>query len=127
MLYTNGDRFAGHFHKNLAHGSGAYFWSETGSVYCGEWSAGERRGRGSFLFGPRRRHDDKLGGAVVSGRWLGDKLVSPGEAAYVDEEGVVHSEKLDSEEQQHQRSEVAAGGGRKKGSIRRLMKTLSLK
>lgn len=86
MAYFGGDCYCGHWRKGVREGSGAYFWSETGSVYAGEWKSGERDGQGHFVFGSGRNLVSS--GVVLTGMWKKGKVKGWGNLAFVDEDGV---------------------------------------
>lgn len=69
------DTYSGQFSKGLPHGKGDYTWAD-GTLYKGQWSGGQREGKGTMVF--------KVAGkdSVVTGYWkknkyIGEKLVRP--------------------------------------------------
>jgi hypothetical protein len=49
-VYSNGDKYAGSWLQDRAHGKGVYTYSG-GELYDGDWVHGKKTGRGVFEFG----------------------------------------------------------------------------
>ena len=62
------DSYEGRFSKGLPNGSGTYRWA-SGAVYEGDWSKGNRDGKGSMIY-PTEGLD-----SIVTGFWKDDKYI----------------------------------------------------
>jgi hypothetical protein len=70
MLFTNGYKYEGGWHRDKEEGHGAYMLSSGERTYYGEWKAGNMEGRGVYTCPNGERYDGEWRANKMEGRGL---------------------------------------------------------